>query len=116
YEQAEQHEKAIREHEAALELSDGASLYVGFLGYALATAGKGAAARKWLAELSQRSQKGFVPHYSLALINIALRNYDDAMSYLEEGYTEHDHWISFARVDPHLDALRSTKRFQRLIE
>jgi tetratricopeptide (TPR) repeat protein len=113
---AGKHAEAIREHEAALEISKGASLYVGFLGYALATVGKVAAARKWLAELKQRSAKKFVPHYSIALINIALKNYDDAMSYLEEGYTEHDHWLSFARVDPHLNALRNSERFQRLID
>jgi tetratricopeptide (TPR) repeat protein len=116
YEVAGKHAEAIREHEAALEISKGASLYVGFLGYALATAGKAAAARKWLDELKQRSAEKFVPQYSIALINIALKNYDDAMSYLEEGYTEYDHWLSFARVDPHLNALRNSKRFQRLID
>jgi eukaryotic-like serine/threonine-protein kinase len=109
------YEQAITESKKAFNLSGGDAVRAVWLGRAYALAGKEKEARKMLNELLQRSKRSYVPPYFLATLYMALKDGDQAFSWLEKAYTERDLYLAWLKVDSAFDSVRSDPRFQDLL-
>ena len=86
-----------------------------FGAYALAKSGNEAAARAVLDELVQRSKVRHVSPYNIALIHNALGDTNETLAWLERGYVERDPKMTFLKVEPKWNNLRTDARFAGLI-
>jgi adenylate cyclase len=85
------------------------------MAYASARAGKTVQARALVRDLQERSKRGYVPAYDLAVIHLALGENETALQWLQKAYDEHDWALVVLAVEPRLDPLRSDPRFQVLM-
>jgi tetratricopeptide (TPR) repeat protein len=106
---------AIAEGEKGVTLSGGSILMRAALAQTLATAGRKKEAIQILDELTTLSKQKYVAPYFLAGIHIGLDETDRAMECLERCFKEHSHWLIYLHLDPGMDALRSSPRFQDLL-
>jgi hypothetical protein len=77
--------------------------------------GRQADARRILDELLNRSKGGHVSKYIIATVYAALGDKNNALSNLEQSYTEHSFFLDNLKFDPEVDGLRSEPRFQELV-
>ena len=56
-----------------------------------------------------------VPPLSIAVIYVGLGDKDHAFDWLDKAYAERSSWMSWLKVDPRLDSLRSDPRFDALV-
>ena len=106
-------EEAVAAFRDAVRLSDGMTLYVMMLAYALARSGAVAEARSHLATVHARTNE-FVWPMGLAFAYAHLGDTEVALDYLERSYDERVGWMSLIGREPALDVLRGEPRFQRL--
>jgi hypothetical protein len=57
----------------------------------------------------------YVSPFLFALSYITLGDHDQAFASLERAYRERDVWMTWIKVDFHMDPLRSDPRFQDLV-
>jgi tetratricopeptide (TPR) repeat protein len=105
-------EAIINYKEAIRNGADGSGEYC-YFGFALAKAGRMDEARAVLKKLE--TGKEYVSPVELSMIYIGLGEYDNAVSKLEQGYSERDSQIQYLLAEPHFDGLRTDLRFQDLI-
>lgn len=86
-----------------------------YLGYANARSGEKDKALKVLHELEQKSKQVYVPRYQIAAIHVGLGEKDKALSSLQQAFSNREEIITFLKVDPTWDTLRSDSRFQDLL-
>jgi len=72
-------------------------------------------ANQILDELLELSRQKYVSPYFLAGTYLGLGQQDRAMEYLENAYQDQSHWLLYLHLDPSMDALRPTPRFQGLL-
>jgi eukaryotic-like serine/threonine-protein kinase len=108
--------QAIGEFQKALNLSGGDAVRAVWLGRAYAQNGDAASARKVLAQLQDQSSRTYIPPYFVATLYIAMRDKEQAFSWLEKAFAEHDLYLTGLKVDPVVDRLRSDPRFQALLQ
>jgi hypothetical protein len=65
--------------------------------------------------LEAHVQKEGIGRYEIALIYAALGEKDEAFAWLEKSFEARDKGLTFLKIDPCLDPLRSDPRFQDLI-
>jgi len=114
YAQMGKYPEAIAEAERAGPSPD-SRIRVTEMAYACAKAGKSREARASLKKLQDRSERGYVPAYDLAVVHLALGEKEEALQWLERAYDEHDWGLVVLAVEPRLDPLRSDPRFQGLL-
>jgi Flp pilus assembly protein TadD len=85
------------------------------MAYCLAAGGRRAEACAILAELRHRAKSEFVPAYNLAVIHLALGEYEDALKYLQQSYEQGDWAHIVLACEPRLDPLRNTALFRALL-
>jgi tetratricopeptide (TPR) repeat protein/serine/threonine protein kinase len=83
--------------------------------HVLAATGHSDQAREILAEIISRRDEQWVTAYEIAVIYALLGDRDNAFQWLRQAEREHAVGFTFARVDPHLESLRSDPRFQELL-
>jgi TolB-like protein/Tfp pilus assembly protein PilF len=105
------YEKAIEEFRI---LGDSAHTW-GDLGNAHARAGELTEARQTIAKLQDYVQKDGVGTYEIAMVYAGLGDKDEAFAWLEKSYKVHDKGLTYLKLDPCLDPLRSDPRFQSLL-
>jgi serine/threonine-protein kinase len=109
------HDRAVdvfqREHDLAPERPTTLAL----LGVAYASAGKTDEAEGILRQLKEAATESYVSHFDLALIHLFLKRRETAVEQLERAYEERAAWLTWAKVDPLLDPLRSEPRFRALL-
>ena len=111
------YEEALKEHQKALDLSGGKSpMYLAHIAYASALAGRKGEALRALEDLKALSKTRYVSSYQLALVHVGLGDPDQALQSLEHAYEKRDEELMFLKVDWSFDTLRSTPRFQALLE
>jgi tetratricopeptide (TPR) repeat protein len=88
---------------------------LGHLGNAYARAGHLDEARAIIPRLQEHIRKDGVGTYEIALVYAGLRNKDQAFEWLEKAYAVRDKGLTFLKVDPCVDPLRSDPRFQDLL-
>jgi len=107
--------QAIAEGEKGVKLSGGSPLVSAALAQTLATAGERGKAIQILDNLNNLAKQKYVSPYFFAGILIGLGDLDAAMEYLEQSYNELSHWLIYLHIDPSMDPLRSSARFQDLL-
>ncbi len=107
--------KAIPELQKAREISGGAKFALAALGHAYALAGRKREAQELLDQLNEQSKHGYVGAYNIALIHLGLGENDRAFEWLDKAYEERSNWLSYVKVEPRLDPLRSDPRFNELV-
>jgi len=115
YVQKGQYQQAIAEFQKALKLSPGDTFALGQLGQAYALAGQKSEATRILNTLKERSRQGYVRAYDLAAVATGLGDKDQALAWLEKAYQDRAEWLTWAKVEPWMDPLRSDPRFQDLL-
>ncbi len=85
------------------------------LAHAQALAGQTEEAQAILRELKGLKTSTYVPSYYLAIIHLALGEKDEALSYLEKAYEEHDGSLPLIKVDRRLDPIRTEPTLQDLL-
>jgi len=83
--------------------------------YASARLGKTEQARALVRDLQERSKRGYVPAYDLAVVYLALGENETALQWLQKAYDQHDWALIVLAVEPRFDPLRSDPRFQLLL-
>lgn len=106
-----EYQEAIAEVQEAQRLRGGPG-HEDELAYAYARAGQLNKSREILAHLLRRPQ---TPDYGLAYVYAALGEKDKALTRLRQAYLHQDYAVSYIRVDPKLDSLRSDPRFEALL-
>jgi serine/threonine-protein kinase len=76
--------------------------------------GKKHEARQLLNQLHELAKQRYVPSSAFIVIYAALGEKDQAFTWLERAYEEHDEDLDLLNVDPKLDSLRSDPRFAEL--
>ena len=114
YEQKAMYQEAIRELNRARQLAD-RPLTLAALGHVCAVSGETVEARQILDELHERSKKGYVSPYAVALIYAGLNEHDRALAWLQKACDNRALWLIQLRVDPRLDGLRWDRRFADLL-
>jgi TolB-like protein/DNA-binding winged helix-turn-helix (wHTH) protein/Tfp pilus assembly protein PilF len=115
YGEKKMYREAVAELEKVVNLWNRNNVAVASLGKVLGSSGRKQEARKLLEELEERSKHRYTSPYLIALVQIGLRERDQAIASLEQGYTNRDQWMMYLKADPRWDDLRSDPRFQDLL-
>ena len=115
YEQEGLTEKAIQEFQKAVELSGGSTGFMAALGHAYGLAGNKRETESIIDRLKVAAGTSYVSPYDMAIVYTGIGEKDEALHWLELGYSVHDPAMDMLKMEPALDALRSDTRFQNLI-
>jgi tetratricopeptide (TPR) repeat protein len=88
---------------------------LGHMGNAYARMGRAAEAREMISKLEEHVQKDGLGRYEIALVYAGLGEKDAAFAWLEKSFAARDKGLTYLKIDPCLDPLRSDQRFQDLI-
>lgn len=105
------HAEALTAFTKARESSHGNSQVVSMIGCTYASAGDPEKARAVLAELKALSAERYVPASNIAAVHLALGERDEAISYLEKALIQRDTRLTFLKIDPKWDSLRTDPQF-----
>jgi TolB-like protein/DNA-binding winged helix-turn-helix (wHTH) protein/Tfp pilus assembly protein PilF len=115
YEQKHAYPQALAELQKAVSISHDSPQMLGALGHAYGASGNRSEAEKVLAQLMEQSKRQYVSPFYVAIVYVGLPENDKAVDWLEKAYQDRSNAIVFGKVDPQLDPLRSTPRFQALL-
>ncbi len=109
------YDEALAYGEKMLEVGPPAVAYVGNMGWLYALAGKKEKAYELLAELKERSKKGYVSSFWTALIYLGLGEIDKTFEWFEKAYEERDGNMIYFTVPQALDPVRADPRYKQLL-
>lgn len=115
YEQKGLYQQAIAEFEKAGGLEKGDANTVSSLGHVYAVAGNRKSAQEALDKLKNSTSLGILAPYELAVVYAGLGQKDQAFESLDKGRRERSTLLTYVKVDPRFENLRSDPRFQDLI-
>ena len=108
--------EAIVEYRKAVQLDED-PFALALLGQAHARAGQRDEANKILTQLNQEAKARYVSAYGVGLVFLGLGDKNRAIEELERAYRENDGGNVYnIKIDPMLDDLRGTPRFEELAE
>ena len=87
---------------------------LGHMGNAYARSGNVAAAKQMVVKLESHIQNEGIGRYEVALIYVGLGKKDEAFQWLNQAYKVRDKGLTYIKIDPCLDPLRSDPRFKDL--
>jgi TolB-like protein/tetratricopeptide (TPR) repeat protein len=107
---------AARERWAATDPSESRDPYpLAVLASIYGLQGRNDEAEPLIKELKETARYRYVSGFLFAEAYVGLGQCDQAITWLERAYEEHDQWMVFANSYPGLDRLRSEPRFQALM-
>ena len=109
-----QYAEAIAECEKARALDDDPAV-LSYLAFGYAESGKRDEALKVVAKMHDLAKQRYVPAYGFAFDYAALGDKDQAFQWLERSLQDGGWEITFLKVDPAMDSLRSDPRFDELV-
>ena len=115
YIQESKDKEGIAELEKMTAVLPGNPVVLSYLAYGYAVSDRRADAQRVLDKLNELSKQKYVAAESTATIYAGLGEKDKAFEWLEKGYKGREFFMSFARVDPIFDSLRSDPRFTDLL-
>jgi len=115
YEQKGRLAEAISEFEQAKRIEDEIPEIHAALGHAYALLGRRGEATEVIEDLKRRSARSYVSPYAMATVYAGLGNMDETFHWLEKSFLERPYNMSFLKVNPELDFLRSDPRFHGLL-
>ena len=86
------------------------------IAYVAAISGDGAKAREVLREMIASSTQRYIPPHNVAVVYLGLGELDECFVWLEKAYEDHDMRLSFLKVDPKWDSVRSDPRFVSILK
>ena len=110
------YDDAVATARKASELNPSQTNSAAFESYALAKLGRRDEAQKILDGFLERSMKGYVPPYHVAVAYVGLGDRENALSWLEKGFAERDPKMVFLRSEPFWNEIRSEPRFIELMK
>jgi serine/threonine protein kinase len=114
YRKTGRYDLAATAGEKGVNLSGGSPLMRAALAHTYGESGRANEARQLLRDLTELAECKYVSPHFFAGIHIGLGEYDRALECLEKSYKEHSHWLIYLHIDPSMDALRGSPRFQDL--
>ena len=114
YEQLGKLELALATFQKVLTLNDAPAFLAG-LAHTSAISGDTDAARKILDQLEARSKHKYVSAYARAVIHVSLSEKQQAFACLEQAYKDRCEMITWLKVDPHFDSVRTDPQFIELL-
>lgn len=115
HEQMQMFDESVIELQNAQSSGDEQPAVIAALGHAWANAGKIADAEETLHTLQQLSTKRYVSPYWHAIVCAGLRQNALAIEWLETAYQQRDVWLTWLRVDPRFDDLRTAAGFKSIL-
>ena len=115
YELTDDLDAALAAHQRAIELGGRNPLWLAEWARAHALAGDTNQAEALMDELDAIASQRYVSPFAVALVHVALNQPQRALSQLEDAIATRDPYAIYLPVHPHLDPLRSTPRFQALL-
>ncbi|HEU5459170.1 MAG TPA: winged helix-turn-helix domain-containing protein [Pyrinomonadaceae bacterium] len=110
-----QFDEAIAASQKAVDLSGRTPGALGILGLAYGLGDRKAEAKKILDELLKMNETRYVTPAALVNVYIGLGDKDKAFEWLEKAYQERSNYVSYLKVFPIADPLRSDPRFTDLL-
>ncbi len=107
--------RAIPECQKAMETEATPPWPSAELAHAYAASGRKREAEEILKRLRERAKQSYVPAYNFAEIYIGLGDKEQALTSLEKAYADRSMILTFLKVDPEFDSLRSEPRFKALL-
>jgi len=107
--------EAVAEAEEGVRLSAGLPLARAWAGYALAMAGRRAAALAILEQLDELSHERYVPAAARAWCHLGLGDHERVIEWLECGYRQRDSWLPHVGLMRAFRPLNPDSRFQDLL-
>jgi hypothetical protein len=89
---------------------------LGHLGNVYARMGRISEARSIIARLEVHVKQNGVGRYEIALVYVGLGEIDEAFAWLEKSYDARDKGLTYLKIDPCIDPLRSDPRFARFVQ
>ena len=115
YEQKRMYPKAIESLETAIKLSSDNLTFKADLARVYAVSGKAKEAEEILKHLIDLSTQIYVPPFDIAVVYVGLGQPDSAMEWLEKAYEQRTDTLTYIKMDPRFDPLRTDPRFQDLL-
>jgi len=88
---------------------------LGHMGNAYARMGRAAEADESISRLKEHVQADGIGRYEIALVYAGLGKKDEAFNWLEKSYTARDKGLTYLKIDPCIEPLRSDPRFHSLL-
>jgi TolB-like protein len=108
-------DQAIAAHRKAADLTGGAPMMLGWLGFALAESGDTTGARTLLTRLRAMPQNVYVPPSGIAAIHLGLGEIDAFFEWMDRAIEARDHMIMPIKTYPFLDGIRDDPRYAALL-
>ena len=115
YERQGLYEEAQLQFEEAFRLFDNGPPMLASLGHAYAACGDSGRAHRAVNQLLEISQYRYVSPFDMALPYAGLGDKDQALGWLEKACSDRPWQLTYLKVDPRLDPLRSDTRFKTLL-
>jgi tetratricopeptide (TPR) repeat protein len=114
FQQLGRYDDAIAELMKARNISKDDPWMEADLGNAYAVAGRQAEAKTVLRDLQDRSAREYISPYFVALVYVGLAEKEQALRWLQKAYEDRSALMTWLKVEPKLDSLRSDAHFQEL--
>jgi serine/threonine-protein kinase len=108
--------EAIEPYERLSSAAPDNSLYGGWLAHVYGRAGRTREAHAILSRLASRPDARHVAAANIAIGYIGIGDNTTALSWLEAAYDEHSQALTYLKIDPVYDPLRSDPRFAALLQ
>jgi eukaryotic-like serine/threonine-protein kinase len=115
YAQSGMYGEAIAERQRLLTLSGNTDLAVA-IGEDYRKSGYAGVLKGSLEGLKEVSKERYVPPYNVAQIYARLEDKPQTMAWLEQAFKERDTQLTYMKVEPAFDEVRSDPRFQQLLQ
>jgi serine/threonine protein kinase/Tfp pilus assembly protein PilF len=111
------YKEALQEFETELPLAGGLELYVKtWIGVTHVRLDHREAAQEILNELIRTAEETYIPPTSVAVLAFALDLNDLGFEWLEKAYDAYDIRLSWLKIEPVFDSVRSDPRFQDMVK
>ncbi|MGH9544391.1 MAG: tetratricopeptide repeat protein, partial [Terriglobales bacterium] len=107
--------EAVGERQKVLTLSGNPDLAAS-IGEDFNASGYPGVLKSWLEGLKEIAKRGYVSSYNIALIYARLGDRNQALASLEQAYHDRDSNLTYVKVEPAFDDVRSDPRFQRIVQ
>lgn len=114
YAQNEMYREALAELQKVLTLAGDPDL-ASAVGQDYSKSGYAGVLQGWLEGLQELSKRVYVSAYNMAEIYARLERKEEALASLERAYNERDSKLTYMKIEPAFDEIRSDPRFQQLL-
>ena len=114
YAQNGMYQDAVGERQKVLTLSGNPDLAAA-VGEDFRKSGYPGVLQSWLEGLQEVSKRGYVPPYNIAVIYAQLGDKTQAIAWLEQAYKQRDSKLTYIKIEPAFDQVRSAPQFQNLV-